>query len=185
MSILTLQLSIGENTQACGGAIIHVDTSTRQRIAVAYRSIVTIIASLIAITFLTLGARFHMHTMKMRSVSYKRKETNNRVCATLLPSLLSKHLTQIILQLFVMTIVCSVALVIQAVFLLALAASGYQNNVLTMCFLLGFEALPCCFILAVFARTDARTIAQSTVTYSKSSPMSTKTTKSAVKSDTV
>jgi len=61
-----------------------------------------------------------------------------------------------IVQLFGMTVICSIGLLFQTIFMLVLVATNSKNNILTLCILLVVEALPSCFVLSVFSNSETK-----------------------------
>eukprot|EP01125_Pyxidicula_operculata_P012567 TRINITY_DN412_c0_g2_i2.p1 TRINITY_DN412_c0_g2~~TRINITY_DN412_c0_g2_i2.p1 ORF type:complete len:1479 (+),score=286.19 TRINITY_DN412_c0_g2_i2:385-4437(+) len=114
----------------CRGSDISDHNANRRTVGLVYRVIVFLVSGIIGIFFLLYGTRVYYLLGKERSQEKKSRYSQR-------------------IKIFLATLTCSIAMLVQSLYLLITSFVYVESNYLSMCILLISEALPIFFLLFV------------------------------------
>eukprot|EP00029_Vermamoeba_vermiformis_P008805 TRINITY_DN4217_c0_g1_i1.p1 TRINITY_DN4217_c0_g1~~TRINITY_DN4217_c0_g1_i1.p1 ORF type:complete len:1691 (+),score=237.37 TRINITY_DN4217_c0_g1_i1:166-5073(+) len=121
----------------CAGRITVFDLTTSQTLSLVYRIYVTVISFLLGFSFMVYGFKIYCQ----RTSSAKNAVTKRKVFWT--------------------TLICSIGVIIECAYLLALIISRHNENILSLVILAVVEAVPIIVVMSLMSHTG-RTITSST-----------------------
>jgi hypothetical protein len=138
--LIILYETLKQDVPVCGGRLKNFDLNTRQQIAYTYRLFVSAISFILGLGFIIYGFTVYSN---MLSSSARGEKGKSRISGRK--------------RVFWTTFICSVGLLCQCAFLLALLFSNYQNNTLAMGLLIAVEIIPISIVAGVTKTEDSET----------------------------